>query len=61
MNRDDEDALEAAQDQQQREEWQQQTIDLLAASTRRPLTEDEAMLVAWCAGVSTEVYKEIRT
>lgn len=39
---------------------QRQILDALTAAHTRPLNDDEAMLLAWGAGLSTEFYKEIR-
>lgn len=35
-------------------------LDALLASQSRPLTEDEAMALAWSAGFSVDFYKETR-
>lgn len=54
---DDRDWAEYHNDQMQ---LQKATVEALAAAKTRPLTEDELMLVAWSAGLSNEVFKEIR-
>jgi hypothetical protein len=60
MNQDDEDAAMLAQQHKDMCEIERATIDALKAARARPLTDDEIMLVAWNAGVSTQVFKEIR-
>lgn len=35
-------------------------VVVLTEATRRPLTQDEVMLLAWGAGVSNQLYREIR-
>lgn len=35
-------------------------IDAAIASQSRPLTENEIMTWAWCAGIANDVYKELR-
>lgn len=42
------------------QEMERAAVEALTASKVRPLTDDEVMLVAWCAGVSNQVFKEIR-
>lgn len=40
---------------------QNDLLHALEASLVRPLTKDEAMLLAWGSGVANDFYKEIRT
>ena len=35
-------------------------LDALQASRTRPLSEDEAMALAWSAGLANDFYREIR-
>lgn len=35
-------------------------VEAICASGKRPLTQDEQMLVAWSAGCVDDVYREIR-
>ena len=39
---------------------QKAALEALQASRTRPLTEDEAMALAYSAGVANDFYKEIR-
>lgn len=50
------------QGEQHRDELllQQALVDTLTTSTRRPLTEAEAELLAWAAGVRPDFNKEMR-
>lgn len=50
------------QEQQHADELalQRDMLTALEASLVRPLTQDEAMLLAWSSGVSQDFYKDIR-
>lgn len=50
------------QDEQRRDEseLQKAALDALQASLVRPLTKDEAMAVAYSAGLANTFYKELR-
>jgi hypothetical protein len=48
------------QQQQDEEVIQKAALDALQASLARPLTEDEAMALAYSAGVANSFYKELR-
>lgn len=39
---------------------QKDMLEALEASLVRPLTQDEAMLLAWASGISNDFYKEVR-
>jgi hypothetical protein len=41
-------------------ELQKAALEALQASLTRPLTQDEAMAVAYSAGLANDFYKEIR-
>ena len=41
------------------EQLQKASLEALQASLTRPLTEDEAMLLAYWPGLSNDFYKEI--
>jgi len=51
---------EDAQHHQAMQEIEREALEALRASRIRPLTDDEAMLLAWHAGLSGAFYKEIR-
>lgn len=46
--------------QQDEQELQESILKALEASLARPLSKDEAMLLAWGSGLSNQFYKEIR-
>lgn len=46
--------------QQDEQELQERILQALEASQSRPLTKDEAMLLAWSSGCATEFFKETR-
>lgn len=55
----DNDATEQAMYQRDLETFQREALDALQASQVRTLTKDEAMLLAWLGGLSTEFYKAL--
>ena len=55
----DDDATMRAEYERDLQQIERAAIEALVASTARSLTDDEVMLVAWCAGVSTDVFKEL--
>lgn len=59
MTHDEDDAM-WAEHHQYMCEIERGVVEALKAARTRPLTDDETMLVAWSAGVSTQVFKEIR-
>jgi hypothetical protein len=49
-----------AQQQHDLEQMHRTVLEALQASLERPLTKDEAMALAWSAGLANDFYKEIR-
>lgn len=61
-SQDEDDARERWQMQQQQDEQQQQeeALKALKASMQRPLTRDEAMALAYSAGVANVFYQQMQ-
>ena len=56
----DDDTTDRALYEKDLQELDRAAREALLASTRRALTEDEAVLIAWRAGILDDFYKEIR-
>lgn len=55
------DAEQAAQQQADIDAMQKAAKDAILAARHRPITDEEAMAIAYSAGIPNEVYKEIRS